>query len=57
MCDLFDGAIAQELGVSKEEYIKKIESCSLELCDKIINLVFTEIPEDLTKAKELFNNI
>ncbi len=57
MYDMFDEAIAQELGVSKEEYIEKIESCSIELCDQIINLVFTEIPEDLIKAKELFNNI
>ena len=57
MYDLFDETIASELGISKKEYIKKIESCNMELCNKIINLIFTEIPEDLIKAKNLFNNI
>ncbi len=57
MNELFDEIIAAELGVSTEEYIKKIESSSFELCEEIINLVFTEKPEDLIKAKNLFNNI
>lgn len=52
--DMFDTAIANELGVSVETYIEKIESISEKRREAIILAVFTEDPKLIEKAKRIF---
>lgn len=52
--DLMDIAIAEQLGVSVEEYIKKIEMVDEDLMSEII---FGLLEGDEEKAKDLFNRI
>jgi len=49
-----DQAIAQELGVSVEEYIAKIESCDRHVAQEIINLV---LEDKVKEAKEKFDGL
>ena len=54
--DMVDMAIAQELGVDVETYIRIIENeCSNREANFIINVIMDERTEKLEKAKEIFN--
>lgn len=55
--DLLDEGIATDLGVSVEEYIKKIEFTSFKRAELIILAVTSEDPIKLEKAKRIFNLI
>jgi len=54
--DMMDNAIAQELGVDLETYIKVIDhKCTEEEANFIILTIMEEDEENLEKAKEMFN--
>jgi hypothetical protein len=54
--DMMDMAIAEELGVDVETYIRIIENeCSNREANFIINVIMDERTEKLEKAKEMFN--
>ena len=54
--DMMDMAIAEELGVDVETYIRIIENeCSNREANFIINVIMGERTEKLEKAKEMFN--
>jgi len=57
MYEYIDIATADELGVSVEEYIKKIESISEKRAEVIISAVWDEDQKKLEKAKRIFKNI
>jgi DNA-directed RNA polymerase specialized sigma subunit len=57
MYEYIDIAIADELGVSVEEYIEKIESISEKRAEVIISAVWGEDQKKLEKAKRIFKNI
>ena len=57
MYEYIDIEIADELGVSVEEYIKKIESISEKRAEVIISAVWDEDQKKLEKAKRIFKNI
>lgn len=54
--DLFDAALAEELGVDVETYIRVIESVEEEDAKYIINTIMDEhsTQEDLIKVREFF---
>jgi hypothetical protein len=54
--DMVDMAIAEELGVDVETYIRIIETkCSMREANYIINVVFGERTDKLENAKAIFN--
>ncbi len=54
--DMMDNAIAQELGVDLETYIKVIDhKCTEEEANFIILTIMEEDEENLEKAKEMFS--
>lgn len=54
--DMMDMAIAEELGVDVETYVRIIENeCSNREANFIINVIMGERNEKLEKAKEMFN--
>lgn len=54
--DMMDHAIAGELGVDVETYIKIIDSkCTEEEANFIIMTILEEDEENLEKAKQMFN--
>jgi hypothetical protein len=54
--DMMDMAIAEELGVDVETYVRIIENeCSNREANFIINVIMGERTEKLEKAKEMFN--
>jgi hypothetical protein len=54
--DMMDNAIANELGVSVETYIKVIDhKCTDEEANFIILTIMEEDEENLEKAKQTFN--
>ena len=54
--DMMDMAIAEELGVDVETYIRIIENeCSNREANFIIIVIMDERTEKLEKAKEMFN--
>ena len=57
MYDLIDSAIAEELGVPLDEYIKKIESVSDLKMFAIIGGALDERPDKREQAKRMFNLI
>lgn len=57
MYDLLDNACANELGVSLETYIEKIEKTTFKRAEVIIGAIFSEDPIKIEKAKRIFNLI
>ena len=55
--DMFDHAMAEELGVPVEEYVKKIESIPLEDCRFIIEGLMEENEERKNQSKIKFKEI
>ena len=54
--DMMDHAIANELGVDVETYVKIIDGkCTEEEANFIILTIMEEDQENLEKAKEMFN--
>jgi len=54
--DMMDYAIAGELGVDVETYIKVIDiKCTVEEANFIILTIMEEDQDNLEKAKEMFN--
>ena len=54
--DMMDDAIANELGVDVETYIKIIDGkCTEEEANFIILTIMEEDQDNLAKAKEMFN--
>ena len=55
--DMMDDAIAGELGVDVETYIRVIDcECTQEEADFIILTILEEDADNLEKAKQIFNN-
>ena len=57
MYDLVDEACANELNVSVETYIEKIEKTTMMRAEVIIGAIFSEDPNLIKKAKRIFNLI
>jgi len=57
MYDLVDEACANELNVSVEAYIDKIEKTTMKRAEVIISAIFSEDPKLIKKAKRIFNLI
>jgi hypothetical protein len=57
MYDLMDQACANELDVSVETYIEKIEKTTIKRAEVIIGSIFSEDPKLIKKAKRIFNLI
>tara|TARA_R110000824_G_scaffold38477_8_gene117498 strand:- start:384 stop:560 length:177 start_codon:yes stop_codon:yes gene_type:complete len=57
MYDLVDEACANELNVSVETYIEKIEKTTMKRAEVIIGAIFSEDPNLIKKAKRIFNLI
>lgn len=54
--DVMDIAIAEELGVDVETYVRIIETkCSMREANYIINVIFGERHDKLESAKAMFN--
>lgn len=57
MYDLLDQACANELNVSVEDYIEKIEKTTMKRAEVIIGAIFSGDPNLIKKAKRVFNLI
>lgn len=57
MYDLIDEACANELNVSVETYIEKIEKTTMKRAEVIIGAIFSGDPNLIKKAKRIFNLI
>ncbi len=57
MYDMLDHACADALGVSVEEYIRKIESTTPKRAEVIIGAIFSEDERLIEKARRIFSNL
>lgn len=57
MYDLIDKACANELNISVEAYIEKIEKTTTKRAEVVIGAIFSEDPNLINKAKRIFNLI
>ena len=57
MYDIIDEACANELNVSVETYIKKIEKTTIKRAEVIIGAIFSGDPKLIKKAKRIFKLI
>lgn len=57
MFDMFDRMIAGSLGVSVEEYIKRIESIDEDQREEIIGRLISDNDNDIIEGKKMFEDI
>lgn len=57
MFDVFDRMLAGSLGVSVEEYIRKIESLDRDQMELVIFKLLSDNDKDIAEGKRMFNDI
>lgn len=57
MFDVFDRMLAGSLGVSVEEYIRKIESLDQDQMELVIFKLLSDNDKDIAEGKRMFNDI
>lgn len=57
MFDVFDRMLAGSLGVSVEEYIRKIESLDQDQMEIVIFKLLSDNDKDIAEGKRMFNDI